>query len=212
MVTQRRPVGAKRAEIIDVATEFFGRSGYEDTKWADVASAVGVGPTALYHYFESKQHCLYVIIAEAIDRFRGRLGSITGSEDGFADGLVKVLRSGFELTELEVLANRVTVAEQGLVSVRRDSPREEEARQEARQRTRDLEYEWGMFLSRGMAQGAIPEADPRLLTYALLGLYNSIWHWYRPGGPSKLEEVADFFVGKQLAIVGLDPALAATTD
>jgi hypothetical protein len=69
-----------------------------------------------------------------------------------------------------------------------------------------------MFLSRGMAQGAIPEADPRLLTYALLGLYNSIWHWYRPGVPSKLEEVADFFVGKQLAIVGLDPALAATTD
>jgi AcrR family transcriptional regulator len=192
-----------------VATEFFGRRGYEDTKWADVATAVGVGPTALYHYFESKQHCLYVIISEAIDSFRGRLRSLSSAEQSFIDGLVAVLRSGFDLTELEVLANRVTVAEQGLVSVRRDSPREEEARQEARLRTRDLEYEWGMFLSRGMAQGAIPEADPKLLTYALLGLYNSIWHWYRPGGPADLEEVGRFFVARQLAIVGLDPETAA---
>ena len=48
-----RPEGAKRDEIINVATDYFGRQGYEDTKWADVAAAVGVGSTALYHYFES---------------------------------------------------------------------------------------------------------------------------------------------------------------
>ena len=35
----------KRAEIVAIATEFFGDNGYEDTKWADVASAVGLGPT-----------------------------------------------------------------------------------------------------------------------------------------------------------------------
>ena len=35
---------------------------------------------------------------------------------------------------------------------------------------------------RAMQQGAIPENDPRLLTRAVLGLYNSIWHWYRPNG------------------------------
>ena len=50
--------GTKRDEILAAATERFGRDGYEDTKWADIAADVGVGPTALYHYFESKQHCL----------------------------------------------------------------------------------------------------------------------------------------------------------
>ena len=50
------------------ATEYFGRHGYEHTKWADIADAVGVGSTALYHYFESKLHCLYEIQA------RGRGG------------------------------------------------------------------------------------------------------------------------------------------
>lgn len=204
----RAPIGAKRHEIIHVATEQFGRQGYEDTKWAEVAKAVGVGPTALYHYFESKQHCLYVIIAEAIDAFITRVRTITAEHEDYLDGLVALLADGFDLTELEVLRNRVTVAEQGLVSVHRSSPREEEARQQARQKTRDLEYEWGMLLSRGMAQGAIPEADPKLLTHAILGLYNSIWHWYRPGGSWRLEQVGRFFVERQLALIGVAPELA----
>ena len=33
-----------------------------------------------------------------------------------------------------------------------------------------------------MRAGVVPEADPRLLTRAILGLYNSIWQWYRPDG------------------------------
>ena len=47
---------------------------------------------------------------------------------------------------------------------------------------RDLEFAWATFLTRGMEQGAIPQADPRLLARAVLGLYNSVWHWYRPKG------------------------------
>jgi hypothetical protein len=59
-----------------------------------------------------------------------------------------------------------------------------------------------------MEQGILPEADPRLLTRALLGLYNSIWHWYRPRGSGSLEEVKDFFLRRQLALLGLPPELA----
>ena len=57
---------SKRAAILDTATELFGREGYEYSKWADVATALGIGSTALYHYFESKLHCLYSIMAEAL--------------------------------------------------------------------------------------------------------------------------------------------------
>ena len=72
----------------------------------------------------------------------------------------------------------------------RTSAREEEARQLARARTRDLEFAWATFLTRGMEQGAIPEADARLLTRAMLGLYNSVWHWYRPRGSIELPRSA----------------------
>ena len=70
--SQRRRSGrtsvsrSKREAILATATEYFGRHGYEHSKWADIAAAVGVGSTALYHYFESKLHCLYEIQAEAV--------------------------------------------------------------------------------------------------------------------------------------------------
>jgi Transcriptional regulator len=48
----RKSPRGKREDILAVATTLFGRDGYEDSKWADVASAVGIGSTALYHYFD----------------------------------------------------------------------------------------------------------------------------------------------------------------
>jgi len=195
---------SKRERILEVATAYFGEHGYEDTKWADVAAAVGIGSTALYHYFESKLHCLYVIMAEALESFQSDFERITAEHDDFLDALVLVLRSGYELSDQDVLRNRVLVAEQGLVGISRESRREEEARQLARARTRDIEFAWATFLVRGMEQGLVARADPRLLTRALLGLYNSVWHWYRPRGTLRLEELADFFVRRQLAVLGVD--------
>ena len=114
----------------------------------------------------------------------------------------------FNLTEQEVLRNRVLMAEQGLIGIHRTAPREEAAREIARTRTRDLEFAWGTFLARGMQQGHLPENDPQLLARALLGLSNSVWHWYRPGGTLELQDVARFFVGRQLALLGCPPDLA----
>jgi AcrR family transcriptional regulator len=194
---------SKRADILATATEYFGRHGYEHTKWADIAVAVGVGSTALYHYFESKLHCLYEIQAEAVAAERQKFDRIVAEHDDFEEALSAVLNAVFDLTEREVLRNRVLVAEQALVGLQRKSPREEEARQLARSHMRDLEFAWATFLTRGMEQGVIPEADPRLLARAILGLYNSVWHWYRPRGRLSLAEVRDFYVARCLAVAGL---------
>ena len=64
---------SKRDEILRTATAYFGENGYEATKLADVAAAVGIGSTALYHYFESKLHCLYVIMADALGEVSKRV-------------------------------------------------------------------------------------------------------------------------------------------
>src|SRR3954462_3662455 len=208
--TSRRPrqtgpsSRSKRAEIIATATEQFGRQGYEHSKWADIAQAVGVGSTALYHYFESKLHCLYVIQAEAVQSDREKFDRIVAEHDDFREALTAVLEGAFDLTEHEVLRNRVLVAEQALIGLHRDSPREEEARQLARSHVRELEFAWATFLTRGMEQGAIPRTDPRLLARAILGLYKSVWHWYRPrGGGLSIDEIREFFVARCLAVAGL---------
>jgi TetR/AcrR family transcriptional regulator, cholesterol catabolism regulator len=214
--------GAKRDEIIDAATRRFGRYGYENTKWADIAADVGVGPTALYHYFESKQHCLFVILGQAMADFRARFEHLAGSdppptspspftarrEPDYLSTLVAVLQDCFRLTEHDIQRNRVVVAEQGLLMNPRESPREEQSRQAARQLTRDLERMWAALLAGAMEQGAIPDSDPRLLSRAILGLYNSVWHWYRPNGIVALPRVAEFFVARSLALAGVAPDVA----
>src|SRR3954468_12119700 len=187
---------SKRAAIVETATDLFGREGYEDSKWADVAKAVGIGSTALYHYFESKLHCLYEIMAEALEAEVERFDRITAEHEDFEEALAALLESAFDLSEREVLRNRLLVSEQVLVGVHRTSEREEEARQLARARTRDLEFKWAKFLTRGMEQGASPEADPRLLTRGILGLSNSVFHWYRPRGNLALSDVSDFFAAR----------------
>jgi AcrR family transcriptional regulator len=202
---ERRHDGSKRSEILDAATDRFGRDGYEDTKWADIAADVGVGPTALYHYFESKQHCLFVIMDQAIEGFHARFEQLVAEQPSHLDALVAVLVDCFQLTDRDIQRNRVLVAEQGLLAGQRESPREEQARQAVRERVRDLEFAWATFLARAMEQGAIPEGDPRLLTRAILGLYNSVWHWYRPNGSVALDRAAVFYVARILAMVGVAP-------
>jgi AcrR family transcriptional regulator len=204
----KRTVGAssrsKREDILTVAADHFGRQGYEDTKWADIAADVGVGSTALYHYFESKLHCLFEIMSDALVSFRTVFDEVTQGHSRFEDGFVALLYANFELTESEISRCRVLVAEQGRLSQLRSAEREEEARQRARSRIRELEVAWSNYLSRGMATGAIPEADPQLLTRAVLGFYNSVWHWYRPRGTLALSDVAAFYVPRILLIVGLE--------
>jgi TetR/AcrR family transcriptional regulator, cholesterol catabolism regulator len=201
--------GIKREQIFEVAIEAFGRDGYEETKWADIAAAVDIGSTALYHYFESKQHCLFEIMAKALADFRERFDRISAAHDDWTDALIAVLEDQFDLTEHEVLRQRVLLAEIGRLAVKRSLPREEAARAIARAHVRDLEFAWGAFLARGMQQGVLPESDPRLLTRALLGLHNSVWHWYHPGGPLALADVRRFFISRELAVLGCSPELEA---
>jgi AcrR family transcriptional regulator len=184
-----------------VATQYFGEIGYEDTKWADVATAVGLGPTALYHYFESKQQCLFEILVEAFEDAQVEFDRLVEGE--FVEAFPALVRGCFERDARQVCRARVLVAEQGLVRHPRAAPREEEARLRAFGLLKDYERSWRDLLAAGMAEGAIPTVDAGLLARAVIGTYNSVWRWYRPEGRLELDEVADFYVPRLLALAGL---------
>jgi AcrR family transcriptional regulator len=195
---------SKRDQILDVATDYFGRHGYEDTKWADVAAAVGIGSTALYHYFESKQHCLYEVMSRAIEKTHERFDHIVAANTDWRTALVELLEAGFDLTVKDVNGYRVALAEHSRLGARSGPSREDAARRKVRARKGEYESAWAAFLARGMDEGALAPSDPLLLARALLGLYNSVWTWYRPGGPLSLADVGRFFVGRELALLGCD--------
>src|SRR5215217_109074 len=200
-----RDEGARRAEILAAAVDRFGRDGYENTRWADIADDVGIGPTALYHYFGSKQHCLYVILEQALKDLHERFETITSTCADPREALRAVCVDAFDLSERDIFRNRVLVSEQALLSQDGRSRRDEEARRAGREGTRALELAWTRFLADAMQKGAIAERDPRMLARAMLGLYNSIWQWYRPDQTLGLPALAEFFVARMLAVAGVPP-------
>src|ERR1700758_457642 len=104
---RRRAVAQRAEEILRRATAYFGVKGCEATKLADVAAAVGIGSTALYHYFESKLHCLYAIMADALEFFGSEFERETNAHDDYLEALLAVLRGSYDPTQQDVLPNRV---------------------------------------------------------------------------------------------------------
>jgi len=195
---------SKRAAILSAAVGCFGEYGYEATKWSAVAERVGIGQTALYHYFESKAHCLLTIMHSELHRSHQRFLAATEGVDP-AEGLRAALAGAFDVTEREVLQMRILQNHIDLLEIPRASTREEEARQAARALVHDIEMAWTGLLDRGMAAGEFPRQDPHLLAQAVLGLLVSVWRWYRWGGRLSLAEVRYFYVGcvRRMAEIGL---------
>jgi AcrR family transcriptional regulator len=207
-ISQRRPLAlpngsdrSKRAAILDAAADQFGRQGFDGTKWADVAAGVGIGQTALYYYFESKVHCLFTIMADALAEARRRFEATTSSASDHRLALEAAVLDAFDLTEADVFRRRILIGERQRLAVHYPGRREEESRQLARDRIREIEVIWITFLARGMERGAFKQQDPELLARALLGLINSAFEWYRPGGSLRLTNLGRFYTDGCLRLV-----------
>ncbi|MGY0498214.1 TetR/AcrR family transcriptional regulator [Nocardia sp. FBN12] len=88
---QRRPRN-RRATILRAADVAFAERGYHRTSMADIASAVGITPAALYRHFRTKQELLGSCLREGLDVILARVGAAAGAEtaNGTLSELVRV--------------------------------------------------------------------------------------------------------------------------
>lgn len=193
---------SKRGLILSAAIESFGDDGFELTKWASVADKVGIGQTALYHYFESKVHCLLTIMSTELERSASRFERVVSVEDAPVDQLRAAVRAAYDVTPQEVLQMRILQSHMDLLATPRQSEREEAERQHARELVRKVEENWTGLVKRGIESGDFADRDPEQTSRAVLALVVSVWRWYRTGGPTTLEEIRDFISDAVLRLVG----------
>ena len=193
---------SKRALILTSAIESFGKDGYEHTKWAKVADKVGIGQTALYHYFESKAHCLLTIMSLELSRSLERFREVTADITPADKALEAAIAAAYDVSPREVLQMRILQSHMDLLATPRPSAKEEAERQRARGLVRDIEKEWTALLERGMAAKDFPKRDPHAMATVVLSMVVSVWRWYRPGGPMTLEQVRELISGACLRVVG----------
>lgn len=192
---------SKLAAVLDAAVAKFGQDGYEATKWSTVADEVGIGQTALYHYFESKAHCLLTIMRLELALSHQRFLLSVERDTPTDEAIPAALRAAFDVTGAEIRRLRILAAHNDLLGTPRSSQREESERLLCRELTRAIEESWTELLRRRLDALSDP-ADARMLARAVLGLVTSVWRWYRAGGPTTLSDISDLYVRSALRIIG----------
>ncbi|MEU5029338.1 TetR/AcrR family transcriptional regulator [Streptomyces milbemycinicus] len=192
---------SKRAAILAAAVDCFGETGFEATKWSSVAERVGIGQTALYHYFESKTHCLLTIMRLELKRSHDKFTETTADVTDPVEALRAAVRVAYDVSDHEVLQMRILHNHMDLLAGPRKSKREEAERVEARRLVQLVERDWTNLLVRGMSMGVFPLRDAQLLGAGVLGLIVSVWRWYRPSGPTPLSEISELIEGACVRMV-----------
>jgi len=193
---------SKRAVILSAAIDSFGHDGYEHTKWAKIADEVGIGQTALYHYFESKAHCLLTIMSLELSRSLALFREVTAEVPEADRALELAIAAAYDVSPREVLQMRILQNHMDLLATPRTSMKEEAERRSARELVREIEREWTDLLLRGMKTGAFPKRDAPALATVVLAMIVSVWRWYRPGGRMSSDQVRNLITETCLRAVG----------
>ena len=182
---------SKRAVIIATAIDRFGEEGFEHTKWATIADDVGIGQTALYHYFESKVHCLLTIMRLELSSSVERFHAATSSAPDSAAALVAAVASAYEASPRDALQRRILQNHMDLLATPRPSKKEEEERLLCRSLVQEIEHNWTGLVQKGIDEGVFRVDDALLTARMLLALVVGVWRWYRPGGEMTLDQITD---------------------
>ena len=192
---------SKRTLILRAAIESFGDDGFEHTKWASVADKVGIGQTALYHYFESKVHCLLTIMSSELERSSTAFSTAVEGQATPTDELRAAVKAAFDVGPREVLQARILQSHMDLLASARQSEREEAERQHARELVRQVEHNWLDLVERGIASGDFADRDAFQTSHMMLAMILSVWRWYREGGALSNEDVREFTTDALLRLV-----------
>jgi len=180
---------SKRAVIIATAIDRFGEEGFEHTKWATIADDVGIGQTALYHYFESKVHCLLTIMRLELSNSVERFQAATASAPDSGAALAAAVASAYEASPRDALQRRILQNHMDLLATPRPSKKEEEERLLCRSLVQEIEHNWTGLVQKGIDDGTFRVTDALLTARMLLALVVGVWRWYRPGGEMTLEQI-----------------------
>jgi AcrR family transcriptional regulator len=183
---EKKEQANRRQEILDAAATIFAEKGYEATSIQDVAEAVDILKGSLYYYIDSKEDLLFGVIQDVHEPALANLAVQRSSEGPALDRLRKfvtehVMYNARNLTKMAVFFHDF----RSLTGERRETI----------VRERDL-YDLYLreLIAQGQKEGTIcPGIDKKLAAFAIFGLMNWMYHWYRSEGQRSPEQIAEAF-------------------
>lgn len=174
-----------REQLVRAAARLFREQGFHGTSVAEIASAAWITKSSLYHHFESKQALLAEILTETASRVTPAVEAIASADLPAAERL----RAAAKCHVVELIHDQDMVAcfvEEG----RFLAPEYRDSFVAARDR---YEQSFRRILADGVGSGEFRPVSVRLASLAVLGMCNSVVHWYQPSGDLDVDAVAEQF-------------------
>lgn len=173
-----------RREILRTAARLFQEKGYDAASMQDIASALDLSKAALYHHFSSKDEILFQIMSYGMDIFETQ---VLGAIKNIADPEER-LKACIQLHVQVVLGGRdreITVILHENHALPEDEKRQINARKKAY-----IVYLENLIGEVQRKRGGAMTVQPRVAAFALLGMINWMYQWYRPEGRISGPEIA----------------------
>jgi AcrR family transcriptional regulator len=170
-------------EVLEKATLLFAENGYETTTLQDVAKAVGVTRTALYHYVTSKEELLAMLVEQMSLHLAESLAALRAREDLTPEGKLR------ELTDM-LVRQRAESPHQFRVHDRTETSLPEPLRSRHRQARRDVLAALSGVIEEGVGRGEFKALDTKVAAFSILGMCNWVAWWYHPSPEYDIDAVA----------------------
>ena len=191
-IRERLDHETRTGQIYAAAARLFCDQGFGQSSMSDVAAAMDMTKAGIYHHIGSKDELLFGIMSYGMDLFEER---VVDRVQDIRDPLER-LRAAIRGHVLLVTRDR---PKEVTVVLNESNALHGEYRSEINRRKRRyirfLNETFRELIKKDMCR----PIDPRTATFALLGMINWIYQWYRPEGRIKDTELAeaiiDLFLG-----------------
>ena len=182
-MTGRRPgrPGHNQEAVLSAAVRLFNEKGYEATSISDLADALNITKSTIYHHVAGKQDLLRMAVDHALDGLQRAAAEVAAMDAPAIERLELLIRRS-----VLVLADRLEFVTL-LLRVRGNNPIE----QDALTRRRVLDAQVTDLVKEAQATGDLrADIDPATAARLLFGMVNSLTEWYRPrrGGASAMAD------------------------
>jgi AcrR family transcriptional regulator len=176
-----------RQDILRTAARLFQQRGYDATSMNDVAAALKLSKGGLYHHFQSKDEILFNLMDHAMDITQQR---VIDPVRGIADPEQR-LRMLIRLHIEVVLSER---DREITVMLHENHPLPPALRRRINSRKKEyVHFMENLIAEVQRVRQSNGIVNPRAAVFALLGMINWIYQWYKPEGTLQGEQLAQQF-------------------
>jgi TetR/AcrR family transcriptional regulator, cholesterol catabolism regulator len=200
----RQPKSGKRERltqraIVTAAAELFARNGFGASSLDDIAAALGATKGALYYHIKNKEEILRLIFLTVLTVSEEPLSRLVEADLPPAEKLRRAIEHQTSIATDRSPAMTVFFREQAHLT----GP----FAKEILLRKKAYERYFEQIIMEGQAAGAFQlDIDPRLATFGLLGMCNSLSQWYRSEGQFSPQQIATTFANMIENGLTLSPA------